>query len=358
MAAEGLAAGGCRVTVIDHMASPARKFLMAGRGGLNITHSEPLDTFLSRYGPARAFLEPAIRAFPPQAVRTWCEGLGVETFVGSSGRVFPRSMKASPLLRAWLRRLQELGVAFQMRTRWPGPDSTLTLLAMGGASWPKLGSDAAWVPVLEKAGVAVHPFRPANAGIVIPWTEHFKARFAGTPLKRIAVTSGHKRISGEAMVTSYGLEGGVIYALSPELRESSSLSIDLRPDLSLEQLVSRLRKPRGKESKANWLRKAAGLPPVAIALLREAEAEPTADIIKCLPLSAAGSAGLMRAISSAGGIAREEVDHDFQLRKIPGVYAVGEMLDWEAPTGGYLLQACFSTAVKAARSILENSKNS
>ncbi len=354
MAAEVLAKGGVKVRVIDHMASPARKFLMAGRGGLNLTHSEALEPFLDRYGPARGSLEPAIRAFPPQALIAWCNGLGIETFAGSSGRVFPNVMKASPLLRAWLRRLDDLGVDLVLRTRWTGAkEADAMILALGGASWPRLGSDAQWVAILENRGVKINAFIPTNCGVTVPWSAHFVERFAGTPLKRIAVTSAGKTVRGEAVVTRSGLEGGAIYALSPQLRQPGRLTLDLRPDLTLTTLEARLARPKGKSSHSTWLRKAAGLSPVAIALLREAGLGATGSAIKALPLTATGTDSLARAISSAGGVASSELDENFAFKSWPGVYAVGEMLDWEAPTGGYLLQACFSTAVAAARACLE-----
>jgi len=354
MAAEVLAQGGARVTIHDRMAAPARKFLMAGRGGLNLTHSEPLDAFLDRYGPARAMLEPAIRTFPPQAVRDWCHGLGVETFVGSSGRVFPETMKASPLLRAWLRRLNGLGVELKRRSEWVGIDgrADVTILAMGGASWPKLGSDGSWVPVLRGLGVEIRDLVPSNSGVITDWSAHFAERFAGTPLKRIGITCGGRTMRGEAIVTRRGLEGGAIYGLSRELREAAEITIDLKPGMSEEQVAARLERPRGRDSTSNWLRKSLNLPPVAIALLRERGAAAFAAEIKRLVLPVRGIEGLARAISSAGGITRSEIDDTFQLRRLPGVYAVGEMFDWEAPTGGYLLQACFSTGHWAARHAL------
>ena len=354
MAAEVLAKGGAKVRVIDHMASPARKFLMAGRGGLNLTHSEPIEAFLERYGEARSFLEPAIRAFPPQALIEWCNGLGIETFVGSSGRVFPRTMKASPLLRAWLRRLDGLGVELRLKTRWTGEkDADALILAMGGASWPRLGSDAHWVDILVKRGIKVNAFLPANAGVTIAWSPHFAERFAGAPLKRIAVTSLGKTVRGEAVVTRNGLEGGAIYALGPQLRQAGQLTLDLKPDLSLAALAERLARPKGKSSHSTWLRKATGLQPAAIALLREADLPATAEALKAVPLTVTGSDSLARAISSAGGLALSEIDRNFELTAWPSVYAVGEMLDWEAPTGGYLLQASFSTAMAAAKACLE-----
>ena len=351
MAAEVLASGGATVILIDHMAAPARKFLLAGRGGLNLTHSEPLEQFLGRYGNARSFLEPAIRAFPPSALIDWCHGLGVETFVGSSGRVFPTCMKASPLLRAWLRRLDGLGVKLETRTEWQGFDGSPTILAMGGASWPHLGSDAKWVPLVEKAGIRVTPLRPSNCRFLVPWTEHFANRFAGTPVKNVKLVYGSHSARGEVMISKDGIEGGAVYALSRFMRDEPGqlLVIDLRPDLGAEAVVARQAKRKPKDSQTNFLRKAFNLTPAAIGLMREAKV----DTPKYVTITIAGPAGIARAISSAGGIARDEVDATFQLRKVPGCYAVGEMLDWEAPTGGYLLQACFSTAVAAARHLAE-----
>jgi uncharacterized flavoprotein (TIGR03862 family) len=355
MAAEVLAKGGARVTIHDHMAAPARKFLLAGRGGLNLTHSEPLDQFLERYGDAKDFLEPAIRAFPSDALVAWANGLGIETFVGSSGRVFPKQMKASPLLRAWLKRLESLGVKLQTRSRWQGFDGAPTILAMGGATWPHLGSDAAWVPILQAAGITVNPFKPSNGRFLVNWTPIFRERFAGTPIKNVALTYAGHRVRGEVMISQEGIEGGAIYALSRGMREvpGHPLVIDLRPDLTAETLATRLARPRGKDTQSNYLRKVAGLPPVAISLLRETGTAPDAAGVKALSLQILRPAGIARAISSAGGVSREEVDAGFQLKKIPGAYAVGEMLDWDAPTGGYLLQACFSTAVAAARALLK-----
>jgi uncharacterized flavoprotein (TIGR03862 family) len=351
MAAEILAAAGARVTIFDRMASPARKLLMAGRGGLNLTHSEPLDVFLSRYGPARGMLEPAIRAFSPDDLVAWCNGLGIETFVGSSGRIFPKQLKASPLLRAWLRRLGGLGVTLRLNHRWTGETEGFdaTILALGGASWPRLGSDAAWVSILAAKGIRIEPFRPSNSGVLIDWPAFIVNRFAGTPLKRIAVTCAGRTMRGEVMITDKGLEGGPIYALSRELREGGTLHLDLKPDLSVEDLSQRLTRPRGKMSVSNWLRKSAGLTPAAIALLRFAGPALDASTIKTLPLAVKGFDRIERAISSAGGIARDEIDAHFALKRWPGVYAVGEMVDWEAPTGGYLLQACFSMGVHAAQ---------
>ncbi len=355
MAAEVLATAGHAVTLVDHMPAPARKFLLAGRGGLNLTHSEPLDSFLTRYGEAQGFLEPAIRAFPPSALIAWCEGLGEPTFVGSSGRVFPKTMKASPLLRAWLRRLGSLGVELKARTEWQGFDGTPTVLAMGGASWPQLGSNANWVPLVERAGIRVNPFKPSNGRFLVPWSAHFSARFAGQPVKNVKLTYGANSVRGEIMIAKDGIEGGAVYALSRFLRDEPGLPlmIDLRPDLAADAVTVRMGKRKPKESQSNFLRRVFNLAPAAIGLMREARS----DDVKSVPVMVQGPAGLARAISSAGGIARDEVDEHFQLRKVPRCYAVGEMLDWEAPTGGYLLQACFSTAVMAARHLASELKS-
>lgn len=386
MAAEVLARNGHLVTVYDHMASPARKFLMAGRGGLNVTHSEPIDIFLSRYRPLPAPLKHAIEAFPPEALRAWAEGLGEPLFVGSSGRVFPRSLKASPLLRAWLRRLDGLGVKLETRQTWRGWTKTgallfehaggahseasadATLLALGGASWPRLGSDGGWTRILEANGVAVTPLAPANTGVLVPWSQHLRERFAGAPLKRIAVRFNGNEQRGEAVVTQTGLEGGTIYALSSHLREALAkdapvaISLDLKPDETLAALAARLSAPRGKASLASFLRKRLALAPAAIALLREAapggaggalpeQPEDLAAHIKSVTIQVTGLAGLERAISTAGGVSFSAVDEHLMLKARPGVFVAGEMLDWEAPTGGYLLQASFSTAVAAAEGL-------
>ncbi|MDU0343396.1 TIGR03862 family flavoprotein [Bosea rubneri] len=382
IAAERLAQAGHRVALYERMPSPARKFLLAGRGGLNLTHSEPLDGFLGRYGEARLWLEPAIRAFPPEALRDWADGLGAESFVGSSGRVFPKAMKASPLLRAWLVRLDGLGVRLQAGRLWTGWDESsalrfanrdgtvetlrpaATLLALGGASWPRLGSDGGWQTALAEKGVAIAPLRPANAGFSVEWSPVMRERFAGQPLKRISLSFAGQRVRGEAMIDADGIEGGAIYALSGPLREAiacdghAELAVDLRPDLDEAALAARLARRRAGETLSNHLRKAAGLAPVAIAVLREAAggplpAEPTdlARLIKATPLRLTGTAPIARAISTAGGILAEEVDAGFMLKRLPGVFVAGEMLDWDAPTGGYLLQACFATGVAAADGI-------
>jgi uncharacterized flavoprotein (TIGR03862 family) len=387
MAAEVLAQDGAGVTVYDAMPSAGRKFLMAGRGGLNLTHSELLPQFLSRYGDAMPYLNAAIEAFPPQDMRDWSEGLGQPTFVGSSGRVFPTAFKASPLLRAWLRRLDALGVQFALRHRWTGwedsghlsfltpdgkriVDARATVLALGGASWPRLGSDGAWVEALAAQGVTISALRPANSGFTVAWSDIFRDRFEGHPLKGIALSFGAHTARGEAVVTRTGLEGGAIYALSAHLREAiidkgqAALRIALRPDIELSDLVARLTAPKGKQSFSNWLRKAAHLSPVGIGLLQEAaigsdvplssfSPESLAGLINAVPVQLDGLAPIARAISTAGGIAFGELDSDFMIRRLPGVFAAGEMLDWEAPTGGYLLQASFATGAAAGRGALK-----
>ncbi len=372
IAAEHLAQAGLAVSVYDRMASVGRKFQLAGRGGLNLTHSEPLGRFLDRYGPARPVLAPAIEAWPPDALRSWCAELGQETFVGSSGRVFPRAFKATPLLRAWLMRLAGTGVRLHAGHRWVGWDDTralrfataagevrvrpaATVLALGGASWPRLGSDGGWVPLLRDRGITVNPFRPANCGFLHPWSPVFRAH-AGEPLKRIAATFGGETVRGEAMLTADGIEGGVLYALSRPLRDaieaegSAVLTLDLRPDLDAAALGRRLGGPG--QSLANALRRG-GLAPAAAGLVREIGGTgPLAERVKGLPLRLMGTRPIDRAISSAGGIALAELDAGFMLRRLPGVFAAGEMLDWEAPTGGYLLQAAFSTGLAAARAVI------
>jgi uncharacterized flavoprotein (TIGR03862 family) len=387
MAAEVLAQGGARVTVYDAMPSAGRKFLMAGRGGLNLTHTELLPSFLARYGAAMPRLAEAIEIFPPDMLRAWSELLGQPTFIGSSGRIFPRSFKASPLLRAWLRRLGDAGVQFAMRSRWSGwdgdgrllfetPDgpravaAKASVLAMGGASWPRLGSDGAWVTTLAARGIDVAPLRPANCGFVVAWSDVFRNRFAGYPLKSVALSFGEQTVRGEAMVTRSGVEGGAIYALSAALRDAvvadgtATLNVSLRPDIDADELVAKLSVPRGKQSLSTFLRKAVHLPPVGIGLLHEAavtegislatlSAEKLADLINAVPIVLSGIAPIARAISSAGGIAFDELDADYMIAKLPGVFAAGEMLDWEAPTGGYLLQASFATGAAAGRGALK-----
>ena len=383
MAAEVLAGQGVKVTVHDRMPSAGRKFLIAGRGGLNLTHSEDFSDFLGRYGDAAPKLRAAIEALPPAAVRAWCEALGQETFVGTSGRVFPKSLKASPLLRAWLRRLSSAGVEFKFRQRWTGwnqagdllfengasAKADAVILALGGASWPRLGSDGKWADVLGQSNIAVTPLRPANSGFLVNWSDVFRERFEGQPLKRIELRFADSAVRGEALVTRTGLEGGGIYALSAILRESIAASgeavlhINLRPDLSAPELQRRLEAPRGKQSLATFLRKAANLSPPAIGLLHEAaasaghrlaslDATALSALIGAVPVRLTGTAPLERAISTAGGVSFAELDEHFMLLRRPGTFAAGEMLDWEAPTGGYLLQASFATGAAAARGAL------
>jgi hypothetical protein len=380
MAAEHLSRSGLAVHLYDRMPTVGRKLLMAGRGGLNLTHSEPLADLLARYGPAASCLAPAIEAFPPAAVRAWSEGLGQPTFIGSSGRVFPGSFKASPLLRAWLARLAAAGVAFRLRRRWVGWDDRkrlvfhgdepetvsprATLLALGGASWPRLGSDGAWVGLLAGRGVSVTPLKPANCGFMVDWSAVFAARFAGWPVKTARFSFGQRSVRGEAVITVGGIEGGAIYALSAALREAITtagravLRIDLCPALNVGEVAARLGRPRGAQSLSTFLKKTLHLPPVSIALLHEAEgltlpadAARLAALIKAVPITLWAPAPLGRAISTAGGVALSEVSEDFMLRALPGVFVAGEMLDWEAPTGGYLLQACLSTGLAAAKGI-------
>ena len=388
MAAERLSAHGVAVTVHDRMPSLGRKLLMAGRGGLNLTHSEPFDALAARYGGAEARLRPALEVFSPDALIAWAEGLGQPTFVGSSGRVFPKALKASPLLRAWLGRLAAQGVIFRTRSAWQGWDAggalvfggaddtretvrpDVTVLALGGASWPRLGSNGAWAQVLAGKSVALAPFRPSNCGFDVPWSEMFRTRFAGTPLKAIALTHGRTRIRGEAMIAAYGIEGGGVYALSAPMREAiatrgkAELWLDLAPNLTAAQITERFAATPANQSLANRLRKAISLAPAAIALLREGRASPLpheplalATAIKGVKLTLTAPRPLERAISTAGGVAFEGVTADLALATMPGVFLAGEMLDWEAPTGGYLLQACLSTgwfAGEAAAGFVES----
>lgn len=382
MAAEIIAAAGHQVTIYDRMPTFGRKFLMAGRGGLNLTHSEPLEKFITRYSESAKWLEPHIKEFDPQQLQKWCEELGQETFIGSSGRIFPKSMKASPLLRAWLKRLEDLGVQYRMRHLWKGFDGEnlifedgdkniikikpdATLLALGGASWPHLGSDGSWVKILSECGVKISELRPSNCGFITNWSDYLTSHFAGTPLKSIAIK--HKDFShkGEMIITKHGIEGGAVYALSAKLRESiksegkAILHLDLRPQMSLVDLAKKLHS-RDKKSLSTYLHKA-GFPAITNVLLHElfsaeqltkATPEILAGYLKNLPITLTATTNIDRAISSAGGITRESLDENFMLKTKPGIFATGEMLNWEAPTGGYLLQACFSTAVAAAKGIL------
>ena len=393
-AAETLARAGVQVEVFDAMPSVGRKFLLAGRGGLNITHSEAFDAFAGRYGTRRDRIEPLISAFGPQALRDWVEALGVGTFVGTSGRVFPDEMKAAPLLRAWLQRLREAGVRFHVRHRWTGwtddgrlrfatPAGPLevradaTILALGGGSWARLGSDGAWVPLIAARGIEVAPLRPANCGFLVAspradaaggWREHFRSRFAGQPLKSVAMRlDGDSAAArpGEAMISADGIEGSLIYALSAAIREridatgSATLSIDLAPGRPLERVLAEVSHPRGARSLASHLQSRVGIAGVKMALLREclspdelADPARLAAAIKTLPLRLTATRPLDEAISSAGGVRFEDLDTGLMVRRQPGLFLAGEMLDWEAPTGGYLLTACFASGRRAGEGAL------
>jgi uncharacterized flavoprotein (TIGR03862 family) len=386
MAADVLSKGGVAVTVYEQMPSVGRKFLLAGRGGLNLTHSEPLDAFMTRYGARSERLRDVIEQFSPDKLRAWADALGAETFVGSSGRVFPKAMKASPLLRAWLRALDAQGVTLKLRHHWQGwrdgqllfdtpegetpvlPD--ITVLALGGASWPHLGSNGQWTRVLTEAGAEVEPLKPANSAFLVDWSETFRTRFAGQPLKSIALAFDGRSVRGEAMITTSGIEGGAVYALSSALRDAvlttgeATLNIALRPDLAAHDIVAKLGKSRGKQSLSTYLRKALNLSPAAIGLLQEVSIaagvslatltpQKLASLVNRLPVRLQGVAPIDRAISSAGGVTFASLDDAFMLRQQPGVFLAGEMLDWEAPTGGYLLQACFATGAAAGEGALK-----
>ena len=390
IAAEHLAQAGHRVIVYDHMPSPARKFLMAGRGGLNLTHSEPLHDMMQRYTPAGPLLENALHAFDNDALRAWSAALGEDTFIGSSGRVFPKSFKASPLLRACLRRLDALGVVLKPRHALIDINAdgglllrddagavitdrpAATLLALGGGSWPRLGSTGAWQAMLARHGVPISPLRPANMGFQTAWSTFFAERFAGQPLKNITVSHAEKIMRGEIVITDYGIEGGAVYALSSAMRDaieatgSAAVQIDLKPAISLEQLALKLaRSQKPKESRSTFLKRVAGLTPAAIGLLHEvagkqlpADSHTLAALIKSVPVTLHAPQGMDRAISSAGGLRFDSINGDFMLKAIPGVFAAGEMLDWDAPTGGYLLQATFATGIAAAKGICNYLENS
>jgi len=386
MAAEVLSRGGARVDLYDAMPSVGRKFLMAGKGGMNITHSEPHAAFLSRYGARQAQIEPLLDAFGPEALRQWIHGLGIETFVGSSGRVFPRDMKAAPLLRAWLRRLREVGVNFHVRHRWLGWDehgrlrfaasqgerilqADAVVLALGGGSWPQLGSDGAWVPLLERRGVPIATLKPANCGFDVGWSEHFSSRFAGEPLKTVALSFNDRadvthRKQGEFVVTASGVEGSLIYAMSAGLRDKIAASgealihLDLLPGKERQQVIDAIAHPRASRSMASHLQSRLGLKGVKAGLLREllpaqdfSDSTRLGSAIKALPLRLVAPRPLAEAISSAGGVVFEELDQRLMLRALPGVFCAGEMLDWEAPTGGYLLTACFASGYVAGMGV-------
>ncbi len=368
MAAEELARAGRRVMIAEAKPSAARKFLMAGKSGLNITQDAPLAEVIARYDEAAGWLGPPLRAFGPASVQDWARGLGQEVFTGSSGRVFPVAMKASPLLRAWLGRLGGLGVTLHTRWRWTGFDGAalafatpegalvlrpaVTVLALGGASWARLGSDGAWVPWLAAKGVPIAAWQPANMGFAVAWSPHM-ARHFGQPVKGVALCVAGRRERGEFVISARGIEGGGVYAVSRDLRAGAALALDLLPDLTVAQVEARLAKLRRGESSANRLRKA-GLSPVAVALMQEfgrplPDGAGLATLIKALPVPLAGPRPLDEAISVAGGIRAEGLTPGLELRALPGIFAAGEMLDWEAPTGGYLLTACLATGRWAGR---------
>ena len=389
MAAEVISAlGSVKVDLYDSMPSLGRKFLMAGKSGLNITHAEPFEQFVSRYGKRRAEVEPMLRKFGPDELRDWAEGLGIETFVGTSRRVFPVGMKASPLLRAWLKRLDDSGVTFQLRHKWrgniaaddgglrvvmfetPNGDVTVTanavLLALGGGSWARLGSDGAWVPWLREAGVEVDPLRPTNCGFDVGWSEHFRERFEGHPVKSVILSFGSFRQQGEFIITKEGVEGSLVYAASALFRDEieakgrAVMLLDLSPDRIHNWLVEKLSKPRGSRSMTSHLEKTVGIKGVKAGLLREflskedfANPASLAHLIKNLPVPLIATRPLDEAISSAGGVKFESLDENLMLRSMPGVFCAGEMLDWEAPTGGYLITACMASGVTAGEGVLK-----
>jgi uncharacterized flavoprotein (TIGR03862 family) len=381
MAAEVLSNAGVKVDVYDAMPSVGRKFLMAGKSGLNLSHAEDFELLLSRYAERRINLEPMLRKFPPDALRAWAKGLGIDTFVGSSGRIFPTDMKAAPLLRAWLQRLRQAGVKFYMRHQWLGWDEArlrfatphgeqlitadAVLLALGGGSWQQLGSTGAWVELLQQRGVDIAPLKPSNCGFDVAWSEHFAQRFAGQPLKSVQLSFNNFSQRGDCIVTETGLEGGVIYSASALLRDacetqgSAVLHLDLTPDKALAGLQKQLAQPRGKDSFSNHLRKKLALSGIKAALLREVltaddftHPATLAAAIKTLPIRLLRPRPLDEAISSAGGVKFEALDENLMLRTLEGVFCAGEMLDWEAPTGGYLLTACFASGRAAADGIL------
>jgi uncharacterized flavoprotein (TIGR03862 family) len=381
MAAEVLSNSGVKVDVYDAMPSVGRKFLMAGKSGLNLSHAEDFELLLSRYAERRVDLESMLRNFPPAALRAWVKGLGIDTFVGSSGRIFPTDMKAAPLLRAWLQRLRHSGVKFHVRHRWLGWDDArlrfatpngeqlitadAVLLALGGGSWQQLGSTGAWVELLQQRGVDIAPLKPSNCGFDVGWTEYFAQKFAGEPLKSVQLSFNNFSQRGDCIVTETGLEGGVIYSASAGLRDaceaegSAVLYLDLMPDKTLAWLQKQLALPRGKDSLSNHLRKKIGISGVKAALLREVltaddfnNPATLASAIKALPIRLVKPRPLNEAISSAGGVKFDALDENLMLRTLAGVFCAGEMLDWEAPTGGYLLTACFASGRAAADGIL------
>lgn len=383
MAAEVISARGIPVDVYDAMPSVGRKLLMAGKSGLNITHSDPFDVFVARYGKRRPQVEPLLKGFGADDLRAWVHGLGIQTFIGTSGRVFPMGMKASPLLRAWLKRLGEAGVSLHVRHKWLGWNSDGTLkfstpsgelslkaeavvLALGGGSWARLGSSGEWVPWLKQAGVRVEALRPANCGFDVAWSEHFREKYDGQPVKSVILSFEELRQQGEFIITKEGVEGGLIYSVSAPMRDAllangvAVMHLDLKPDRTLDWLKDKLSRPRGSRSLASYLEKSLGIFGVKAGLLREfvskedfTNPERLAGLIKALPVPLTAPRPLDEAISSAGGVAFEALDEHLMLKSLPGVFCAGEMLDWEAPTGGYLLTACFSTGRWAGQGVLE-----
>lgn len=382
MAAETLSQCGANINLYEAMPSMGRKFLMAGKSGLNLTHSEPYHHFITRYGNKQKEIDNCLSHFKPEDLIAWVNELQVDTFVGSSGRVFPKEMKASPLLRAWLARLKARGVNFYLRHRWKGwaDDSSLifdtpqglmnnrpdvTILALGGASWPKLGSQGEWVPYLEKAGIVIAPFRPANCGFSVNWSDYFREKFHGQPLKSIVLSFKNIKKSGECVVTKSGVEGSLVYAASAQLRDeiqlsgSAIISLDLAPHISRAELISALAAPRGSRTLTNHIKKTVGIHGVKLGLLYEFISkqdlnnnEKLAHAIKALPILLSAPHSIVTAISSAGGVSFSELDDHLMLTKLPGIFCAGEMLDWEAPTGGYLLTACFATGKVAGKGAL------
>ena len=387
-ALDAAAPGSIAIDLYDAMPTVGRKFLLAGKGGLNITHAEPFEQFLSRYGARREHLRPLLQGFGPDALRAWVHGLGIETFVGSSGRTFPAGMKAAPLLRTWLRRLRERGARIHVRHRWTGWNGAGALrfetprgerteradalvLALGGGSWPQLGSDGAWAALLGERGVTVNLLQPSNCGFDAGWTDHFRSRFAGAPVKPVvasftSATGAASRVPGEFIVTETGVEGGLVYALSAQLRDEITatgravMALDLAPGWDLQRLTSELARPRGRRSVSGHIQSRTGLKGVKVGLLREiapeadfADAGKLAAAIKALPLKLVAAWPIAEAISSAGGVAFEALDEHLMIQSLPGVFCAGEMLDWEAPTGGYLLTACFATGRAAGLGALQ-----
>lgn len=364
MAAEAAAGEGAAVTIVDQRRSFGRTLLLAGRSGLNLTHTEPFEAFLDRYGEGRVLVEAAIRAFPPDAVRAWADELGADTFVGSSGRVFPAAMRATGLLRAWTTQLAAAGVAMRTGDTWQGFDDPIgeegaVVLALGGASWPSVGGDGSWTHAFAEAGIAVDPLVASNAGVLVEWSPTMLERHEGHPIKNASLSVGGRAVRGEPIITATGLEGGPIYALGPEIRRaleqrSGELRIDLQPDRPIESLTQRFAETRRpKDSHSTWMRKA-GLSPVATSLLRDATANALPDdpgaiavLAKSVPVAVYGMAPIDRAISTAGGVAVHEIDETGMLHRRPGWWVAGEMTAWDAPTGGYLLQACLSTGRQA-----------